>query len=156
MPPLLLRLDLADMAEAAVVHRTAFDAALPTLAGLHTPEEDRWFYRQHVFRTCEIWGAREQDRLLGIIAFRPGWIEQLYVLPAAQAHGVGSALLDIARGAYPRLHLWTFQRNAPARRFYEARGFVLLAETDGTRNEERQPDALYRWTCPLPSGSARA
>jgi hypothetical protein len=45
-----------------------------------------------------------------------------------------------------RPQLWTFQRNAQARRFYEARGFVLIQETDGARNEEKEPDALYLWT----------
>jgi hypothetical protein len=30
-----------------------------------------------------------------------------------------------------------------ARRFYEARGFALIQETDGTGNEEKEPDALY-------------
>jgi hypothetical protein len=43
------------------------------------------------------------------------------------------------------LHLWTFQRNAQARRFYEARGFALVEETDGAGNEEKEPDALYLW-----------
>ena len=44
------------------------------------------------------------------------------------------------------LHLWTFQRNAQARRFYEARSFALVKETDGAGNEEKEPDALYLWT----------
>jgi GNAT superfamily N-acetyltransferase len=84
--------------------------------------------------------------LSGIIAFRDGWIEQLYVRPAAQGRGIGTELLDIAKGASERLELWTFQRNAPARRFYEARGFMLAEETDGTRNEEKEPDVRYVWT----------
>jgi GNAT superfamily N-acetyltransferase len=148
MAPLLRRLDLADMADAALVHRRAFDTALPTLAGLHTPEEDRWFYAERVFRTCETWGAHDGGRMLGIIAFRDDWVDQLYVLPEAQGEGIGTALLAVAQGRHARLQLWTFQRNTRARRFYEARGFSLVAETDGTRNEEREPDALYRWTRP--------
>jgi GNAT superfamily N-acetyltransferase len=63
-----------------------------------------------------------------------------------QGRGVGTELLDIAKGVCHRLQLWTFQRNAPARRFYEARGFMLIEETDGARNEEREPDARYLWT----------
>jgi putative acetyltransferase len=43
------------------------------------------------------------------------------------------------------LHLWTFQRNDRARRFYEGRGFVLVRQTDGSGNEEKEPDALYVW-----------
>ena len=69
------------MDAAASVHRTAFDHALPWLAGLHTPEEDRWFYRERVFTGCQVHGAFEGGALAGIIAFRNDWIDQLYVLP---------------------------------------------------------------------------
>jgi hypothetical protein len=41
---MLRKLDLADMDAAARVHRTAFDHELPTLAGLHTPEEPDALY----------------------------------------------------------------------------------------------------------------
>jgi hypothetical protein len=43
------------------------------------------------------------------------------------------------------LHLWVFQKNIGARRFYERRGFRAIKETDGTGNEEREPDALVEW-----------
>ncbi len=142
---MLRQLALADMGAAARVHRIAFDQAMPWLAGLHTPDEDRWFYRERVFPTCRVWGRFDGNELCGIIAFRDGWIEQLYVLPVAQGRGVGSELLDIAKSAVDRLELWTFQRNAAARRFYEARGFALVEQTDGARNEEKEPDARYVW-----------
>jgi GNAT superfamily N-acetyltransferase len=118
---------------------------MPRLVGLHTPEEDRWFYREHVFKTCRVWGRFDQDALSGLIAFRDGWVEQLYVLPAAQSRGVGTELLDVAKRACERLELWTFQCNERARRFYEARGFALVEQTDGARNEEKEPDARYVW-----------
>ncbi|HMI13143.1 MAG TPA: GNAT family N-acetyltransferase [Bradyrhizobium sp.] len=143
---MLRQLKLDDMDAAARVVRTAFDQALPSLAGLHTPEEDQWFFRERVFETCEVWGAFDGAAMRGIIAFREGWIDQLYVLPTAQRRGVGKDLLQVAQNAFDRLQLWTFQRNAPARRFYEARGFALIQQTDGARNEEKEPDALYLWT----------
>ena len=143
---MLRPLRLADMDAAALVHRAAFDHALPWLAGLHTPQEDQWFYRERVLTTCEVWGAFDGPELTGLIAFRDDWIDQLYVLPQAQRRGTGSLLLQKAKDAFARLHLWTFQRNQPARRFYQARGFVLVRETDGAGNEEREPDALYLWT----------
>jgi GNAT superfamily N-acetyltransferase len=141
----LRQLALTDMGAAAQVHRIAFDQAMPRLVGLHTPEEDRWFYREHVFKTCRVWGRFDQDALSGLIAFRDGWVEQLYVLPAAQGRGVGTELLDVAKRACERLELWTFQCNERARRFYEARGFALVEQTDGARNEEKEPDARYVW-----------
>lgn len=141
----LRKLTLADMSAAAAVHRASFNQALPKLAGLHTPEEDRAFYRAQVFPACQVWGAEKQSKLVGIIAFREEWIDQLYVLPDAQGRGVGSDLLEIAQDAFPLLHLWTFQCNTRARRFYELNGFVALRVTDGSGNEEKEPDVLYRW-----------
>jgi putative acetyltransferase len=141
----LRKLALADMEAAAAVHRTSFSHALPKLAGLHTPEQDRTFYRMQVFPACQVWGAEKQSKLVGIIAFREDWIDQLYVLPDAQGRGVGSDLLEIAQEAFPMLNLWTFQCNARARRFYELNGFVALRETNGADNEEKEPDVLYRW-----------
>jgi GNAT superfamily N-acetyltransferase len=144
----LARLAPRDMEAAAQVHRIAFDAAMPWLAGLHTPAEDQAFFRERVYETCELWGAFAGDVLVGIIAFREGSVEQLYVLPQVQGRGIGTALLAKAQSAFAQLCLWTFQRNREARRFYEARGFRLIEETDGARNEEREPDALYLWERP--------
>ena len=143
---MLRRLELADMDAAARVLRRAFDHALPTLAGLHTPEEDRWFFRNRVFADCELWGAFDDTGMTGMIAFRQDWIDQLYILPEARGRGMGSSLLQVAKERFDLLQLWTFQRNAKARRFYEARGFRPMRETDGARNEEQEPDALYLWT----------
>lgn len=140
----ITRLELSDADDVANVLRTSFNDRLPWLRGLHTPEEDRGFVRENLFPRCEIWGARSPD-LIGFIAFCPGWVEQLYVLPGRQGEGVGRALLAIAKDVEVELRLWTFQRNAPARRFYEAQGFVEADRTDGSDNEEREPDILYRW-----------
>lgn len=139
------RLSLSDMDEAARIHRLSFDERLPWLAGLHTPEEDRAFFRDRLFRQCALWGAEENGVLIGFIAFREDWIDQLYVLPAHQRRGAGDALLTTAQEAHSSLQLWTFQKNIAARRFYERRGFVAVRETDGGDNEEREPDVLYRW-----------
>ena len=57
----------------------------------------------------------------------------------------GNALLEIAKAGSAELQLWTFQRNRSARRFYEKHRFQAMRETDGTGNEEREPDVLYRW-----------
>jgi len=134
-----------EMREAAAVHRAAFDERLPWLSGRYTPEQDTSYFAERVFRECTVWGAVSGPRLIGIIAFRAGWIDQLYVLPACQGSGVGTSLLDMPKSKQRRLRLWTFQRNARARAFYERRGFVAFEETDGTRNDEREPDVLYEW-----------
>jgi len=142
---MLRQLAIDDMDRAAAVHRMSFYQALPTLAGPHTPDEDQWFFKERMFATCQLWGYFDDKELVGFIAFREGWIDQLYILPSSQGRGVGTALLQIAQSRLDRLSLWTFQPNKSARRFYEKHGFILVKETDGTRNEEREPDAMYSW-----------
>jgi putative acetyltransferase len=110
------------------------------------PEEDRGYFRQNVFRKCELWGAIDDGCLVGIIAFRKDWIDQLYVLPSSQRRGIGTDLLEIARNAFPSLYAWTFQRNDIARSFYESKGFVKIKETNGAENAEKEPDILYFWS----------
>ena len=142
---MLRRLAIEETDQAAAVLRASFDQALPTLAGLHTPDEDRWFFRERLFAVCQIWGYFNDQDLVGIIAFREGWIDQLYILPAWQGRHIGTALLQVAQDRFDRLSLWTFQRNKRARGFYENHGFVAMSETDGSRNEEKEPDVLYSW-----------
>src|SRR5262249_59203567 len=113
--------------------------------GPHPPGEEGFFYGDGLSRPRQLWGAFETSDMVGVIAFGAGWVDQLYVLPSMQRRGVGSHLLGVAQREFDQLQLWTFQCNVAARRFYEAKGFVLVQETNGTRNEEQEPDALYRW-----------
>jgi putative acetyltransferase len=136
---MLRQLELKDIDRAAAVHRASFDHALPALTGLHTPGEDRWFFRERIFATCQVWGSFDHQELLGIIAFREGWIDQLWVLPSSQGRGIGTALLAIAQSRFPGLSLWTFQRNKAARRFYESHCFTLVEETDGSATRRKSP-----------------
>jgi GNAT superfamily N-acetyltransferase len=99
----------------------------------------------------EVWVAVENGRLLGFLGIEHSTnldapvLEKLYVEPADQNRGVGSALLDKAKELRPsEFYLWVFQKN-PARRLYERHGFELVKLTDGADNMEREPDALYRW-----------
>ena len=101
----------------------------------------------------EVWIAEEKGRLLGFLGIEASRnlggapvLEKLYVEPAEQNRGVGSALLDKAKELRPdELYLWVFQRNEGARRLYERHGFDVVKLTDGAENMEREPDALYRW-----------
>lgn len=139
------RLAPSDAEATAQVHRASFDDRLPWLAGLHTPDEDRAYFANVVFDECEVWGSFDGDGLIGFIAFRENWIDQLYVLPAYQGRGIGAALLAVAQARFSEIQLWTFQKNDAARSFYENRGFVIAEQTDGSRNDEREPDVLYTW-----------
>ena len=131
----------------ARLFRRVRTACLPYLPDLHTPAEDLEFFSGRVFRDCEVWVAGA-DGIDGFSAFRPGWVDHLYVDPRCHGQGLGSALLDKATVKNDRLRLWVFQRNTAAIQFYEARGFRRIDATDGGGNEEREPDALLEWTRP--------
>ena len=129
----------------ARLHRAVMTACLPFLPDLHTPAEDRAFFRDRVFPSHDVRVA-DDGGICGYIAFRPGWVDHLYIVPEAQGRGIGTALLACATERHDSLSLWAFQRNAAAQRFYLARGWRPAAHTDGSANEEREPDTRFVWT----------
>jgi ribosomal protein S18 acetylase RimI-like enzyme len=139
------RAKVEDLPDVAKIHRLAFFRAMPHMPVLHTPEQDLNFYTTGVFTSAEIWVAELSNVVAGFIAFRPGWVDQLYVHPDLQRRGLGSRLLAQAGQSEKTLRLWTFQCNQAARDFYEQHGFRVERETDGSENEERQPDMLLVW-----------
>jgi putative acetyltransferase len=142
---LIRRASLDDMPALARLHRHTVTTSLPFVPHLHTPEEDAWWFSERLFATNEVRLAETDGAAVGYIAFRPGFIEHLFVDPDRQGVGLGPQLLGIAKAAFAELSLWTFQQNLRARRFYEKHGFATVIETDGADNEEKLPDVLYRW-----------
>lgn len=136
---------LSDMPVVARLNRHVRSVCLTYLPNLHTPEEDLAFFQERVFPASEVWLAEAGAELIGFAGARLDWLDHLYVDPAWHGQGVGSALLSAVRRSRTELNLWTFQNNDQARRFYERQGFRLIATTDGSGNEERCPDAHYRW-----------
>jgi putative acetyltransferase len=141
----LRRAALDDMTPLARLYRATVRHSLPFLPELHTPEEDAWWFAERLFATTEVWLAEAGDGPEGYVAFRPDFIEHLFIRPRAQGARLGVVLLDKAKEGAAELSLWTFQQNLRARLFYEKHGFVAVTETDGADNEEKLPDVLYRW-----------
>jgi len=111
----------------------------------HTSDDARRFFRDEVVSICEIWIAECSGQLQGVLALEPPWIRQLAVFPEFQRQGVGTALLCKARESSPvELRLFTFQRNAAARAFYERHGFAAVAFGISPA-PELAPDIEYRW-----------
>jgi putative acetyltransferase len=143
-PIAIRRAGPADCVAIARLFREVRTASLAFLPDLHTPDEDLRFVRDHVFRDCEIWLAGNGEPV-GFCAFREGWVDHLYVKPPWQRRGIGSLLLKTAMARYSPLRLWAFQRNVDAIRFYLRHGFHEIERTDGSRNEEHEPDVLLAW-----------
>ena len=134
-----------ETAAAARIHRRAIGTWPFLPEALHTPEDDRAFYRETVFPAGTILGAFDGKDLIGHIAFRPGWVDHFYVDPDRQSEGIGALLLERVKTELAEIRLWTLQANAGARRFYERHGFRVEEFTDGSANEEQLPDVRYRW-----------
>ena len=116
------------------------------LPNIHTDEDTFSFIASIVLRDQEVHVAEMDGEINGFLALHGDMVEHLYVRPDLLRRGIGSALLQRAKERLPSgFRLWVFQDNVPARRFYERHGLRLVEETDGSRNEERTPDALYEW-----------
>lgn len=138
----------ADAAEIAHLYLSSRRHFLPYAPLAHSDEEVRNWIRDQLLPSAQVTVALEGGELLGFVASTDGdacrWVEHLYMRPASVGLGIGSTLLrPLIAGQTRALRLYTFQQNLGARRFYERFGFVAIAFTDGSGNEERCPDVLY-------------
>ncbi len=132
-----------DEARAAMaVQRAALRATLPGLREPHTVAEGRAWIRD-VFARHSVWLATDDERIVGVASREGEWLWQLYLTPGYTGIGVGQRLLEAMLAESPALKLWTFARNAGARRFYERNGFIAIEFGDGSGNEEGEPDVCY-------------
>ena len=139
----------ADADAIAEIHIAARRESMPWLPVLHSDQETREWVATIVLPNQEVRVAEVGGRVVGYVTRDGTELNDLYVQPEAQGRGAGTALLREAMARSPgELLLWTFQRNAGARRFYERHGFVAIERTDGAGNEEHEPDARYRWNRP--------
>jgi GNAT superfamily N-acetyltransferase len=121
-------------------------AGLTFLPRLHTDTDTRRWIREEMAPRHEVWVAEQDGGIVGFAALSGDLLGHLYVHPDAQNRGVGTALLGLMKAERPSgFRLWTFQRNEGARRFYERNGCQVVELTDGSGNEEKEPDVLYLW-----------
>ncbi len=116
------------------------------LPDTHAPEEVRRWIEEVLLAHEEVWVAEDGRRVVGFFALSDGFLYHLYVYPEVHGRGAGSLLFERVKKLAPDgFRLWVFQRNTQAREFYEHRGMRVVDLTDGSGNEEREPDALYEW-----------
>ncbi|MEV5172879.1 GNAT family N-acetyltransferase [Streptomyces flaveolus] len=143
----LRRAVAADARAVADVYLRSFDAALPTVVRPHTDDEVRDYIRDVVVPLRETWVAEAAGAgVVGLMVLDGESLSQLYLDPQWRGRGIGDRFVALAKERGPRgLSLWTFQVNKPAHRFYERHGFVAAEYTEGSGNEEREPDVRYVW-----------
>ncbi|MFL1381609.1 MULTISPECIES: GNAT family N-acetyltransferase [unclassified Nocardiopsis] len=124
----------------------SFATALPAVRRAHGDDAVRSWFAHVVVPGHESWVCTVDGRVVGLLVLDGDALDQLYLDPGWRGRGLGERLVRLAKRRRPRgLELWTFQVNASARRFYERHGFTAAEETDGSRNEEREPDVRYVW-----------
>jgi ribosomal protein S18 acetylase RimI-like enzyme len=118
------------------------EAAVGAYAHIYPPE--RYPFPDDTVR--EVWAKVMSDQEMevyvaeiegvpaGAVSVGKGFVSTLYVLPAYQGSGVGSALHDLAlerlrAHGFQEARLWTLEGNDAGRRFYERRGWLLTGET---------------------------
>jgi GNAT superfamily N-acetyltransferase len=124
---------------------------LPTV---HSDEEVRTWIHEIVVPTREVYVAEHGGQIVAFAALNDDCLEHIYVDPGWHGQWIGTQLLSKVKEVRPGgFRLFVFQRNQQARSFYEARGLKLDSTTDGSNNEEKEPDCVYVWA-PNPKGDA--
>ncbi|MCX4701640.1 GNAT family N-acetyltransferase [Streptomyces sp. NBC_01373] len=144
----LRRATAPDAAAVADVWLRSFAAALPTVVSPRSGDDVRAYFREVVVPLRETWMAEAADGggTVGVMVLNGSLLSQLYLDPDWRGRGIGDRFVALAKERSPQgLSLWTFQVNKPAHRFYERHGFVAVEYTDGSGNEEREPDVRYEW-----------
>lgn len=104
-------------------------------------------FRKHIAVRGLIWVAEVENQIVGfvVVVKEEGRLDQLFVAPAYQHRGIGSALLGKAKEICPqKLTTDTLQRNTQSRKFYEKHGFK--AGKLAVNKNNGQPNIEYYWS----------
>jgi ribosomal protein S18 acetylase RimI-like enzyme len=122
----------------------AFHDAFPALADRFPRPRFERYFRDVVVARDDVWVVERQARVVGFMALRGDYLSHLFVDPAHQRTGVGTALVTHAMRVSPEgLSLHVSAANARALRFYGRLGFSVGA---GVAACSREGDPLeVRW-----------
>lgn len=139
--------DVDAIASVYLISRKVFIDFAPLI---HTDNDIYHWVRTTLIPSEKVIIAEEKGMIIGMMSLKSekkiGIISQLYLLPEAVGHGIGTLLLEKAKEILGSpIQLYTFEQNIRARRFYERNGFQAIRFSDGSNNEEKCPDILYEW-----------
>ena len=136
----------AEPDDAPRLARIHIDARLAAMPPTIHPEHEVVAWVAGNIERDEVWVAEVDGAPAAYSRLTPGWLDDLYVDPAHARQGLGSALLGLAKARQPQgFGLWVFEMNTPARAFYARHGLVEVERTDGSDNEEKEPDIRVEW-----------
>ena len=123
--------------------RTSFERAVG-IVDPHPIEAQSRYLIAEVVPNNDVRVVLADGRIVGFIAANRESIAQLYLHTEFQGRGLGTHLLEWAKGRSDgSLWLYTFESNTGAQRFYEAHGFVVTQR--GFEEEWQLRDLRYEW-----------
>ena len=110
------------------------------------PEQQALRFAGYIAGGAEVLVFDQDGVVAGFAALHGDELRAIYVEPAAQGAGVGSALLAASVEAWRaagvgEAFLWCFEANGLARAFYERHGWALVP---GESQEHIAPEVRYR------------
>lgn len=105
----------------------------------------RTILRDYVLPDSNVWTVKSDGKIIiGFLALKPNFVDQLYILKDFQNKGLGGFLIEQAKTIHPDfLELYTFAVNEKAIRFYEKHDFRIVER--GIAPDEKMPDVKMRW-----------
>ena len=137
----------ADLDAVVALWYRTWHATLPGLVHPQSLNEWRARFHDEIGPTASVWVAAVDGRIARFLALDEGRgsLDQLFVDPAAQGHGVGGALMATAKALCPAgLTLHTLEQNHHARAFWERHDFRRAGAGVNPVNSQRNLE--YRWT----------
>lgn len=132
----------------------------------HTMWTRRFHYDNHLWVLLALW----EGEPVGFVCLLPDGetergllLDNLHVLPGQQGRGVGRNLLQAAAAQANTLqpgrpmHLWVYEANSEARRFYSRMGGEMVDRENVLAPDGRKAIALcYRWAQPAQLAAVQA
>ena len=123
----IIPVDAANLSAAAEVHAASWreshkDICSPSFVAAHTAQRQKDYLQKELERGKQLFLLVDEGPV-GVVSVWENLIENLYVHPAKQGRGYGTALLAFVQSQCQTPRLWVLNTNERARRFYENRGF---------------------------------
>ncbi|NCT77795.1 N-acetyltransferase [Pseudomonas stutzeri] len=97
------------------VERGFWEARLVDMRNLYLPAAQTWVYER-------------DGTVVGFVSLLDDVLAAIFVAPTEQGHGIGSALLEHAKGLRERLSLTVYAANGASIAFYRRHGFQIAGE----------------------------
>ena len=105
--------------------------------------ENNYEYVRKILPSSEIYVYTDEDKIKGFIGINNNYIEGIFVKQSSQNKGIGTALLNTAKGQKEKLLLTVYQKNKTAIKFYQKNGFTIIKENIDKETNEREYIMLW-------------